>query len=84
MAYRNFNHKIISMHENILGMIQFLGANVGERNDSSWLKEIISLQEQRYKKLIEKQQALIANLPSLLLLINKNIQEQIANLQNES
>lgn len=78
------SRNVIPLHENAWGMLKYLGEDVGVRNDSSWLEEGVSLQEQRNNQLLEKKQTLSENLPSFLLLIRQNINEQITNLQDES
>ena len=75
---------VIPMHENIFNMLQFLGADVGELNDSSWLEEGIKLQDIRQKKLAKQREDFAANLPSTLATLKRQIELHIQNLEANS
>ncbi|MFT4059119.1 MAG: glycosyltransferase family 88 protein [Legionella sp.] len=74
----------IPMHESILGMMRFLGANEGEVNDSSWLESGQILQEQRVKKLEQIRNELALSLPHSLLKLKLDITLQINKLSKVS
>jgi glucosyltransferase Lgt1/2/3 len=78
------SRNVIPLHENPLRMLKYLGADVGELNDSSWLDEGISLQQKRAMVLLEKQRHLKAELPTTLMHLEKKIVEQVVRLQKES
>lgn len=78
------SNNVIPLHENAWGMLRYLGADVGELNDSSWLEEGVSLQEQRYKKLLEIQKDLENTLPSKMATMKHNIEAQMSQLKKET
>ncbi|MGL5741716.1 MAG: glycosyltransferase family 88 protein [Legionella sp.] len=71
-AFRSLNS--IPLHENVLGMLKFLGVNDGELNDSSWLDSGKKLQASRTKQLAAQQKERAANLPLTLSAIKANIE----------
>jgi glucosyltransferase Lgt1/2/3 len=73
----------IPMHENILGMLKFLGAADGELNDSSWLEEGIKLQGIRQKKLLDERQKFQSYLPFAMLSMQIGIEKHIRTLQKD-
>lgn len=78
------SRNVIPLHENPLSMMRFLGADVGELNDSSWLEEGMNLQQVRQKKLLEKQKQLTDLLPSQLLDAKHQIEQHLQKLEHES
>lgn len=72
----------LPLHENVLGMLRFLGASEGELNDSSWLDSGRTLQELRVQTLKKQQNQFILNLPHSLLQIKWDIEQQITTSSN--
>ncbi|WP_367608133.1 glycosyltransferase family 88 protein [Legionella sp. W05-934-2] len=77
------SNNVIPLHENALGMLRYMGAKVGERNDSSWLEEGQKLQSDRQAILQERRQQLIQSFPSTLLNYKDMIEAHIAKLEQE-
>lgn len=75
---------VVPLHQNIWGMLRYLGADVGELNDSSWLEEGMKLQESRLETLLKRQKMLAENLPSALASAKEKIEDHIRKLQQES
>jgi glucosyltransferase Lgt1/2/3 len=71
----------IPMHENILGMMNFLGVEDGALNDSSWLEEGAKLQQSRGEILENKKTQLKDNLPTVLLNHKADIEKHIKDLE---
>ena len=71
----------IPMHENIIGMMSFLGAVDGALNDSSWLEEGARLQQSRGELLESKKTNLKNNLPTILLNHKSAIENHISQLE---
>lgn len=78
------SNNVVPLHENPLSMLKFLGADVGELNDSSWLEEGMALQETRQQKLLARQAALQEELPDTLKNMKTKIEAHIQKLKNES
>ena len=78
------SRNVIPLHENPLSMLKFLGADVGELNDSSWLEEGMSLQQKRQVLLLDRQKQLKADLPSDLLSLQERLNTHLLTLQRES
>lgn len=74
----------IPLHQNILAMLNYLGADVGELNDSSWLEEGQALQKSRSEKLIERKLELTHDMPILLQEIEDKLLDQLITLKRES
>jgi glucosyltransferase Lgt1/2/3 len=75
---------VIPLHENPWSMLKFLGADVGELNDSSWLEEGMNLQQVRQVKLLEKQKQLVTDTPLFLSSIKKNIDTHTHQLEQKA
>jgi glucosyltransferase Lgt1/2/3 len=75
---------VIPLHENPWSMLKFLGADVGELNDSSWLEEGMNLQQVRQQKLLEKQQQLRDGLPLLLVKTKCEIEAHLQKLEGDA
>lgn len=71
----------IPIHENILGMMNFLGAEDGALNDSSWLEEGAKLQQNRGQLLEDKIKTLKKDLPSILLKNKNDIENHIEQIK---
>lgn len=71
----------INMHENILGMMNFLGAEDGLLNDSSWLEEGVSLQKNRDLLLCERQQEFKASMAPQLINYRTELLKHLLKLQ---
>lgn len=89
-AFSHYNlHKaflsrnVIPLHQSVWGMLRYLGASVGELNDSSWLEEGMHLQRNKAKKLEELRDDLVAEFPVLIMLAKQDIKKQINNLSFE-
>ncbi|MCW8407564.1 hypothetical protein OQJ13_01070 [Legionella sp. PATHC035] len=67
----------IPLHENVLGMLKFLGVDEGELNDSSWLDSGKKLQSSRSKLLAARQKELALSLPTAFLMIKREVEESI-------
>ncbi|ETO93961.1 glycosyltransferase family 88 protein [Legionella oakridgensis] len=78
------SRNVIPLHENIFGMLRYLGADVGELNDSSWLEEGMTLQKSRQEKLLDHRKDLAEQLPSSLAVIKQDIEAHIKQLQQDS
>lgn len=76
-AFRSQNS--IPLHENIFGMLKFLGVEDGELNDSSWLNTGKKLQESRIKQLTVRQQELAKSLPFSFYTVKNNLEAYITN-----
>lgn len=74
----------ISMRESIWGMMNFLGAEDGALNDSSWLETGAQLQKSRAELLDERRNQLRESLPQELRNIKKGIEEHIKELEENS
>ena len=74
----------IPLHENILGMLRFMGVDKGVVDDSSWLESGRVLQEGRAHKLEEQQQELASNLASSLLEIKEHMFIQLQRVSQKS
>ncbi len=74
----------LSLHDNVLTMLCFLGAAEGERNDSSWLEEGAKLQAQRGAVLEQKKQELSANLPHMLMTLKTKMVRHVTALLESS
>lgn len=72
----------IPMHSSPLHMIRFLGKGEGELNDSSWLESGGLLQDNRVKKLEQRQQEFASSLPNALMALKHEIEEYIAKLSH--
>lgn len=77
------SRNVIPLHENPLGMLRYLGAEVGVRSDSSWLEEGMSLIGKKNKTLLEAREALVKELPESLWSLKADIDKQIITLKNE-
>lgn len=73
----------IPLYENPIRMLSFLGADVGALNDSSWLEEGVSLQQQREEGLLAKKQELTNHLSDNLMKLKERIGRQISLLIEE-
>lgn len=69
----------IPLHENVLGMLKFLGVEDGELNDSSWLNTGKELQASRIKQLALRQQELASSLPLSFSAVKSNLETHIIN-----
>jgi glucosyltransferase Lgt1/2/3 len=78
------SRNVIPLHEDPWSMLKFLGADVGELNDSSWLEEGMNLQQVRQVKLVEKQRQLVADLPFFLSTAKKDIESHLNKLEQEA
>ncbi|CAM2837099.1 putative glucosyltransferase Lgt1 [Legionella steigerwaltii] len=67
----------IPLHENVLGMLKFLGVDEGELNDSSWLDSGKKLQTSRTKLLVARQKELALSLPTTFSIIRSDVEEYI-------
>ncbi|ARM32427.1 glycosyltransferase family 88 protein [Legionella longbeachae] len=67
----------IPLHENVLGMLKFLGVEDGELNDSSWLNTGKELQASRIKQLAVRQQELALSLPLSFASVKNNLEKHI-------
>lgn len=76
-AFRSQNS--IPLHENVLGMLKFLGVEDGELNDSSWLNTGKELQASRIKQLAMRQQELALSLPLSFSTIKNHLEAHIIN-----
>ncbi|HHI9476518.1 TPA: glycosyltransferase family 88 protein [Legionella anisa] len=74
-AFRSQNS--IPLHENVLGMLKFLGVNEGELNDSSWLDSGKKLQATRTKQLATRQRELAISLPLSFSTIKNDLEKCI-------
>lgn len=74
-AFRSQNS--IPLHENVLGMLKFLGVNEGELNDSSWLDSGKKLQASRTKLLAARQKELAMSLPLSFSTIKNDVKKYI-------
>lgn len=74
-AFRSQNS--IPLHENVLGMLKFLGVNEGELNDSSWLDSGKKLQASRTKLLATRQKELAISLPLSFSTIKNDMEKYI-------
>ncbi|KTD41236.1 glycosyltransferase family 88 protein [Legionella parisiensis] len=74
-AFRSQNS--IPLHENVLGMLKFLGVNEGELNDSSWLESGKKLQASRTKLLATRQKELAISLPLSFCTIKNDVETYI-------
>jgi glucosyltransferase Lgt1/2/3 len=70
----------IPLHENLFGMLLFLGADSGELSDSSWLEEGRERIQNRQEKLLDRQYSLKASLPLELAQAKKDIEQHLAKL----
>ncbi|KTD06585.1 putative glucosyltransferase Lgt1 [Legionella gratiana] len=64
----------IPLHENVFGMLKFLGVEDGELNDSSWLNTGKKLQASRIKQLSMRQQELALSLPVSFSAVKNNLE----------
>jgi glucosyltransferase Lgt1/2/3 len=78
------SNNVVPLHQNVWEMLKYLGADVGVLNDSSWLEEGMSLQQQRLEKLLQQKEGLSQQLPTLLAESRKDIQTHIETLKQES
>lgn len=90
-AFSHYNlHKaflsrnVIPLHQNVWGMLRYLGADVGELNDSSWLDEGQDLQKSRNERLLEKQQRVKKSMPERMATAKSNVRRMISNLRSEA
>ncbi|MBN9228155.1 MULTISPECIES: glycosyltransferase family 88 protein [Legionella] len=67
----------IPLHENVLGMLKFLGVDEGLLNDSSWLDSGKKLQTTRTKLLTARQKELALSLPTAFSMIKSDLEECI-------
>ncbi len=74
----------IPLHENIVGMLQFLGTQDGQLNDSSWLEEGRKLQNIRQQELEKRKKHLALNLPLLLSSARITIKNELKNREQAS
>ncbi|KTD53118.1 putative glucosyltransferase Lgt1 [Legionella santicrucis] len=74
-AFRSQNS--IPLHENVLGMLKFLGVEDGELNDSSWLNTGKELQASRIKQLAVRQQELALSLPLSFSAVKNNLETSL-------
>ncbi len=74
----------IPMHENILGMMKFMGTADGDLNDSSWLEEGAALQKKREEANVKQLAAFKSQLPKALSDMKKMIEEHIRTLVDHS
>ncbi|MBI2785237.1 MAG: hypothetical protein HYX60_02565 [Legionella longbeachae] len=74
-AFRSQNS--IPLHENVFGMLKFLGEDNGKLNDSSWLYSGSKLQASRIKKLVVRQEELALSLPDSFTTIKYDIEEYL-------
>lgn len=74
----------IPMHENLLGMMSFLGAEEGELNDSSWLDSGAQLQKNREVQLEIRKVTLKQNLRANILDIKDDMERHIKKLEDEA
>lgn len=74
-AFRSQNS--IPLHENVLGMLKFLGVDEGELNDSSWLDSGKKLQASRTKLLAARQKELALSLPASFCSIKNEMERYI-------
>jgi glucosyltransferase Lgt1/2/3 len=74
----------IGLHENIFGMIHFLGTEDGKLNDSSWLETGAQLQKQRGERLDKHKERFREKLPSILEKAKNDIQDHIKELEINS
>lgn len=74
----------LSLHDNVLTMLHFLGAAEGERNDSSWLEEGANLQALRGAVLEQRKQALSNSLPYTLMTLKTKIMRHATSLLDNS
>lgn len=74
----------IPIHENLFGMMKFLGTKDGELNDSSWLENGAHLQKTRGERLIEEKTRLESRLSSVFTLLKEKIQKQIQQINTDS
>lgn len=74
----------IGLHENIFSMMNFLGAEDGELNDSSWLENGLRLQKRREELLEERKDELGLFLQDMLLEQKENIERHIKKIELES
>lgn len=72
----------IPLHTNPWEMLNFLGENEGELNDSSWLESGRRLQEKRIKKLELRQQELSGSLSESIKQVKINFENDFINLSN--
>lgn len=72
-AFRSQNS--IPLHENVLGMLKFLGVDEGELNDSSWLGSGKRLQASRTKLLAVRQKELALSLPVSFSTIKEDVEK---------
>ncbi|STY29362.1 putative glucosyltransferase Lgt1 [Legionella wadsworthii] len=76
-AFRSNNS--LPLHENVLGMLKFLGVEEGVLNDSSWLNSGKKLQSSRTKLLTARQKELALRLPYIFSCIKKDVEQNIQN-----
>ncbi|QMT60381.1 glycosyltransferase family 88 protein [Legionella sp. PC997] len=81
-AFRSQNS--IPLHENVLGMLKFLGVDEGELNDSSWLDSGKKLQASRTKFLATRQKELAQSLPVSFFTIKNDIEQYIQKIPHTS
>lgn len=81
-AFRSQNS--IPLHENVLGMLKFLGVDEGELNDSSWLDSGQKLQASRTKLLAARQKELASTLPVSFSMIKSDAEQYLNKMMQVS
>lgn len=71
----------IPLHTSIWQMMNFLGAEDGSLNDSSWLEQGAIMQGSREVLLDQRRQELRTSLPTTLLAFKKDMEEQINKIE---
>lgn len=74
----------IPMHESIFGMMNFLGAEDGKLNDSSWLETGAQLQKSRGELIEERKKQFRGELPDILAKAKNDIELHIKQLEANS
>jgi glucosyltransferase Lgt1/2/3 len=78
------SRNVIPLHEDPISMLRYLGTDVGELNDSSWLDEGMALQGNRQTILLGMKERLAAVLPAKLTQLQSRIESQLQLLHRES
>jgi glucosyltransferase Lgt1/2/3 len=73
----------MKLHENLIGMLEFLGAEEGKLNDSSWLETGAALQGTREEKLAQIKTMLARSLPYTLSVFEKEIAQHLHKIEKQ-
>lgn len=77
------SRNVVPLHQDPVSMLRYMGADVGELNDSSWLEEGMSLQARKQKALLEEKRVFEAYLPDALTMLHQNITSKITQLKEQ-